>query len=257
MKTQSEEEEEVKYNVALCANNRVALERKKRQLNETTPNENVSQSDVSLNKNPTINPSNNVTTVVQGPRDDDDKNESWKAWIMEMLMSDGDISMSMMNELGQMSEEYKIFLYTRATHSNHEIQRHMPQIIERQKVVDEYRSRTMEGMGLTPLESNLHKNDQAVISQIMQEIEVDNFWHLKTFEAVLTDLLRRWDKRIHEQKDVSTHCTENSKTNDEMEGIEVIDLCSENHTETSESHVEKLQFSLFQISCSQEILNAS
>ena len=68
----------------------------------------------------------------------------------------------------------------------------MEQIIERQKVVDEYRSMTMEGMGLTSLESNLHKNDLVVISQIMQMIEVDNFWHLKTFEAVLTDFCRRW-----------------------------------------------------------------
>ena len=43
MKTQSEEEEEVKYNVALCANDSVSLERKKRQLNETTPNKNYTQ----------------------------------------------------------------------------------------------------------------------------------------------------------------------------------------------------------------------
>ena len=52
----------------------------------------------------------------------------------------------------------------------------------------------MEGMGLTPLESNLHKYDPVVISLIMQMIEVDNFWHQKTFDAVLTDLWRRWDK---------------------------------------------------------------
>ena len=38
MKTQSEEEEEVKYNVALCAYDNVSLERKKRRLNETTSN---------------------------------------------------------------------------------------------------------------------------------------------------------------------------------------------------------------------------
>ena len=165
-------------------------------LNETTPNDNVhdvSQSDTSLNENPTGNSFNNVTTVVQGPTDDDDKNELWIAWTMEMLTSDGDISMSMMNESKQMSEEYKKFLHARATHSNHVIQYHMQQIIERQKWVDEYRSMMMEGMSLTPLESNLHKNDPVVISQIMQMIEVDNFWHLKTFEAVLTDLQRRWD----------------------------------------------------------------
>ena len=106
-------------------------------------------------------------------------------------MSDGDISMSMTNEPGQMSKEYKKFLYARATHSNHSIQYHMQQIIERQKVVDEYRSMMMEGMGLTPLESNFHKNDLVVISQIMQMIEVDNFGHLKTLEVVLTDLWRR------------------------------------------------------------------
>ena len=47
---------------------------------------------------------------------------------------------------------------------------------------------TMEGMGLTPLEWNLHKTVPVVISQIVQMIEVDNFWHLKTFEVVLTDL---------------------------------------------------------------------
>ena len=112
----------------------------------------------------------------------------------------------------------------------------MQQIIERQKVVDEYRSMTMEGLGFTPLESNLHKNDLVVISQILQMIEVDNFWHLKTFEAVLADPWRRWDEGIHEQKDVSMHCTENSKTNDEMDGVEVIDLCSEKQTKNSEFH---------------------
>ena len=61
-------------------------------------------------------------------------------------------------------------------------------------------------------------------------------WHLKTFEAVLTDLQRRWDNVVHEQKDVSTHCTESGETNDEMEGIEVIDLCSENQTKNSDFH---------------------
>ena len=75
----------------------------------------------------------------------------------------------------------------------------------------------MDGMGLAPLESNLHKNGPVVISQIMQMIEVDKFWHLKTFEAVLANLWRRWDEGIHEQKDKSTHCTENSEINDEMD----------------------------------------
>ena len=55
MKTQSEEEK-YKYNMALYVNDSVSLEKKRRQLNETMPNENVhdvSQSDISLNENPT------------------------------------------------------------------------------------------------------------------------------------------------------------------------------------------------------------
>ena len=63
-----------------------------------------------------------------------------------------------------MSEEYNKFLYARATHSNHTIQHHMHQKIERQKVVNEYGNMMMEGIGLTPLESNLQKNDLVVIS---------------------------------------------------------------------------------------------
>ena len=52
----------------------------------------------------------------------------------------------------------------------------------------------------------------------------------------LTKLQRRWDDVIHEQKDMSTHCTENSEINNEIDGREVIDLCSENQTTTSELH---------------------
>ena len=106
-------------------------------------------------------------------------------------------------------------------------------------MVDEYRSMKMEGLGLTPLESNLHKNDPVVISQIVQMIELDNFWHLKTSEAVLTDLQRRWDEGIHKQKDLSIHCTENSEINNEMDGVGVTPLCSKNHTKSSKFHDRK------------------
>ena len=144
------------------------------------------------------------------------------------------ISMTMMNGLEQVSEDYKKFLNARATHSNHVIQYHMQQIIERQEVVNKYRSMMMEGMSLIPLESNIYKKDPVVISQTIQMIEVDNFWYLKTFEVVLTNLQRRWDKVIHELKDVSMHCTDNCKLNDELDGKEVIDLCSKTQTTTSE-----------------------
>ena len=190
MKTQSEEEEEVKCIVALCTNDSVSLE-KKRRLNETTPNKNihnVSQSDVSLNENPIGNAFNNVATVVQGPTDEDDENKSQKAWTMEMLTNDSNISMTMMNGLEQVSEDYKKFLYARTTHSNHAIQYHMQQIIERQKVVNEYRSMMMEGMSLIPLESNSYKSDLVLISHTIQMIEVDSFWHLETFGVVYSEL---------------------------------------------------------------------
>ena len=196
-KTQHKEEDEVKYNMAQSANDSVSLERKRRQLNKSIPNEKahgVSQSDTSINENHTDNPLNNVTMVVEGPSDDNDENELWKAWTMEMLTNNGNISMGMANEPEQVSEEDKKFQNARAVHSNHSIQYHMHQIIKRQKVVDEYRSMMMEGMGLTPLELNLHKYDPVIISQIMQMIEVDIFGHQNTFDVVLTNLWRRWDE---------------------------------------------------------------
>ena len=56
--------------------------------------------------------------VAHGPVDDDDENESRKAWTMETLMNDGNISTSMTNEQESMSENDKKFLYSRAVHSN-------------------------------------------------------------------------------------------------------------------------------------------
>ena len=97
--------------------------------------------------------------------DDDDENELHKAWTMEILMNNGDISTSMMNEDKTMSEDEKKFLYARAVHSNHSIQYHMDQIIEQQRVANEYKNVMMEGMDLIPLKSNLHKYDPVIISQ--------------------------------------------------------------------------------------------
>ena len=133
MKTQSEEEEEVKYNVAQSANDSVVLERKRRRLNEIIPNDNAcndSQSDTSLSKNCTENSLKHVSTLAQGPTDVNNEIESRKEWTMEMPMNDSNISMSMMNEPEQVSKEDKKFLYARAVHSNHSIQYHMQQIIE-------------------------------------------------------------------------------------------------------------------------------
>ena len=132
----------------------------------------------------------------------------------------------MTNEEESMSDDEKMFLYARAVHSNHLIQYHMHQIMERQRVVDEYRNRTMEGMDLIPLESNLHKFHPVIILQIINMIESDNFWHCKTFESVISDLRNKWMEGIQELENSRMYCTNNDKNNNKMDGVEVIDLCS-------------------------------
>ena len=54
----------------------------------------------------------------------------------------------------------------------------------------------MEGMDLTPLESDLHKYDLVIISQIIKMTKTDGFWHHKTFESVLSNLQNMWTEGI-------------------------------------------------------------
>ena len=110
MKTQCKEEDEVKCTVAQRANDSVILVRKRRQFNENNPDvkpNGDSQSDISINENHTVKSINKSTLVAQGPVDDNDENEPCKAWTMEMLMNDGNISMSIMNEEDSMSMDEK------------------------------------------------------------------------------------------------------------------------------------------------------
>ena len=169
---------------------------------------------------------NEMISETEGPTDDNNKNESRKAWTMEMLMNGSDISTNTTNEEESMSDNEKMFLYARAVHANHSIQYHMHQIIERQKVIDEYRNMTMEGVDLISLESNLHRYHPVIISQIINMIEADNFCHYQTFESVKSDLRNLWSEGIQELENTRTHCTNDDENNNEMEGIEVIDLCS-------------------------------
>ena len=115
-----------------------------------------------LNENPTGITFINEVTTVQGPMGDDDEIKSQKAWTMEMLTNDSNITTTMMNGPKQANRDYKKFLYARATHLNHTIQCHMQQIMERQKVVNQYRSMMVNGMDT--LELNLYKSDPAVNS---------------------------------------------------------------------------------------------
>ena len=229
LKTQSKEEDKVKCTVAQLANDSMMLEMKRRRLNKNNPDkksDDNDQSDTPISKRSTLNSINKLTSEVQGPADDDSKNESQKPWTMEMLTNNSDISMNMTNEEESMSVDEKMFLYIRTVHSNHSIQYHMHQIVERQRVVDEYRNMTMEGMNLIPLESNLHKFNPVIISRIINMIELDNFWHHKTFESVMSDLRNMWTEGIRELENAHMHCTNNSKNNYELNGVEVIDLCS-------------------------------
>ena len=131
--TQSEEEDEVKCTIAQRAKDSMILERKKRHLSNDDPDKksyDYNQSDTSINKRSTVNSINESTSKVEGPTDDDNENESQKAWTMEMLTNNSDISANTTNEVESMSDNEKMFLYARAVHSNHSIQYHMHQIME-------------------------------------------------------------------------------------------------------------------------------
>ena len=229
MQTQSNEENEVKYTVAQRVNDSVILERKKRRINHNDPEENsdnYNQSDTMISDAGTENSINETIPETKGPTEDNNKNKPRKAWPMEMLMNGFDNSTNTTSEEESMSDDERMFLYARAVHSNHLIQYHMHQIMERQKVIDKYRNMMMEGLDLIPLESNLHRYHPVIISQIINMIEADNFCHHQTFESVKRDLRNMWSEGIQELENARSHCTNNDENKNEMEEIEVIDLCS-------------------------------
>ena len=57
-------------------------------------------------------------------------------------------------------------------------------------------------------------------------IELDNFCHHQTFESVKNDLRNMWSEGIQELENARMRCTDDDKNNNDMDGIEVIDLCS-------------------------------
>ena len=57
-------------------------------------------------------------------------------------------------------------------------------------------------------------------------IASDNFWHCRTFESVMSDLRNMWMEGIQELENSRMYCTNNNENNNEMVGVEVIDLCS-------------------------------
>ena len=57
-------------------------------------------------------------------------------------------------------------------------------------------------------------------------IESDNFCHHQTFESVKNDLRNMWSEGIQELENARAHCTDGDENNNEMDGVEVFDLCS-------------------------------
>ena len=105
-----------------------------------------------------------------------------------MPTNDGDISTINTAEQTQIEDRNKQFLYARAVHANHMIQYHMNEIMERQRVVDEYRLMADEGRELIPFESDMYRRDPVVIQHTMQMIDTNIHWHEQTFRDIIMEL---------------------------------------------------------------------
>ena len=96
LKTDSDEEPVVNYNVALCTQDSVSLEKRRRQLNRDLPSEDKSRLNLShnaINRTDKVDAINDEKDTVPHPTSYDDENESKKAWTMGMPMIDDNISM--------------------------------------------------------------------------------------------------------------------------------------------------------------------
>ena len=80
---------------------------------------------------------NKEINTVQGPTSYDEEIKSQKVWTTGMPTMDGDISTMEEDELEQIEDNNKKFLYARAVHANHMIRHHMHEILEHQTVVNE------------------------------------------------------------------------------------------------------------------------
>ena len=225
MNTDSDEEKIVNYNVALCAQDSVSLEKKQRWLNRDIPSEDINNLSQSHNEISGIDHEeaiNKEINTVQGPTSYDEEIELQKAWTMGMPTMDGDISTKEADELEQIEDKNKKFLYARAVHANHMIQHHMHKILEHQRVVDKYRSMADGERDMIPLESDQYKNDPVINQHIMQMIDADIFWYEKTFRAILMELWKIWNGEtiVQTSEELSEeeihHCDESHATFDDQ-----------------------------------------
>ena len=79
----------------------------------------------------------------------------------------GDISTMETEELEQIEENNKKFLYARVVHENQMIQHHIYGILERQRVVDKYRSMADGEREMIPLKSDQYINNPLINQHIM------------------------------------------------------------------------------------------
>ena len=75
---------------------------------------------------------NKEKDTVPDPTSYDNEIELWKAWTMGMPTINDDISTMDTQELEQIEDNNKKFLYARAVHANHMIQHHMHKFLEHQ-----------------------------------------------------------------------------------------------------------------------------
>ena len=105
MNTDSEEEPILRYNVALCTQDSVSLEKMRRWLNRDIPSEDENQlslSHIEINRTDNKDAINNEIDTVQGPTSYGDEIESQNMWTMGMPMIDGNISMMESEELDKL-----------------------------------------------------------------------------------------------------------------------------------------------------------
>ena len=141
--------------MALCAQDSVSLEKKRRRLNRDLPSQDESRFSLShnvINRTDNEDALNEEKDSVPRPTSNNDENKSQKAWTMGMPTIDGDISMIDSEELTRIKDKNKKFLYAQAVHASHMIQYHMHEISEHQRVVDEYRFMADGGREMIPLE---------------------------------------------------------------------------------------------------------
>ena len=181
LNTDSDDEQVIKYDVALLATDSVSLEKKRRRLNRDIPSEAPNH----------LSRLNEDSDTKQGLTTQDEEIESQEAWTIKMPSIDGDISTTNSSEQQRIEDKNKQFLYARAIHASHMIQHHMQGISERQRVIDEYRAMMDAGREMIPLDSDLHRSDPVIIQHIMQMIDTDIFWYGETFRQVVTELRKK------------------------------------------------------------------